>query len=180
MSRQEYFKNYYRENKNELDAKHKKYYKENRKERLTYQAEYDILNRETILAKRRIITKGQLLKGIHKCTSGYADDWDIVCETYREFEDWSIKDPKFEELWDKWQLSQDPNDRPVVIRNVKKKGFIKENLHWDVRGSFSWWNEDRILLDMLQKEMKKDQQDLREKNKPKEKFLKEQAKKRSF
>ena len=152
-NRSAYHKQYREDNAARLSKYAKEKYEEDREDRLTYQRDYDILHREERMAKRQILEPGELIAGIHKCIHKYSEKWHILCDCYRDLLDWSVVDPVFMELYKAWKESgYNKFLRPVVMRDVKKNGFIKGNLHWDIKKNFSWWNEDKELYAQVEKE----------------------------
>ncbi len=129
-------------------------YQKQIEDRLTYQHNYDILHREERMAKRQMLSKAELLDGIHPCLRKYGIKWGVPCEDYRTFVKWSIDDPVFNQLYKEWEESGfDKFLRPVVVRQVKKNGFVQENEHWDVKKNFPWWNSDKELYETVEKEL---------------------------
>src|ERR1700681_3219781 len=118
--REEYFKNYYRDNKKKILARVKKDYRSNTKEHLTYQHKYYKDNRGVILAKAK--QKGMAFRGhafsIWSAVKKYAHDWKLPCCTFDEFyDDWTKDDPQYEALWDAWVASgYNEYLSPVVMR----------------------------------------------------------------
>lgn len=164
--RQEYFKSYYQNNKKKLITRVKNDYKKHKKDHLTYQHKYYKDNRELILANKK--SKSLAFRGhaysiwsaIHK----YAKLWKLPCCSFPEFYDsWTFDDPKYQELYDAWVASEyNEYLSPVVMRSVKKNGYTVDNLKWDIKKNYSWWNEDSTIfkevtsrLDDQQRERKK-------------------------
>lgn len=136
-------------------------YQEQKKERLTYQRNYDIINKEAIVNKRRVQTMHQHITGVSKCTTKWAIKWKVAYESFAKLLGWSYNDPVYVQLYNTWKDSgYEPLLRPVVMRGVKKNGFVQENLHWDIRKNFSWWNEDAQIYAEVEKETE-DQQRVR-------------------
>lgn len=162
-NRQSYFKKYYQEHKQEIIKRSKLEYHSNKKERLTYARKYYILNRDMILAKIKkssveFVGHAHL---IYKAVKKYAKDWDLVCSPWDEFREWTSKDPGYKELFANWKEAEyDNNLSPVVMRGVKKNGFIVDNLKWDVKKNYSWWNEDHKIFQQVEKNLDQQQREL--------------------
>lgn|SRR5665213_229841 len=174
-ARSEYQRNYRKTHPRKKYFKDK--YEEDREERLTYQRDYDILHREERMMKQQILDPGQLICGIFKCVHKYANKWGIPCDCLKDILNWSIDDPTFTKLYEEWKYSgYDRFLRPVLMRDVKKKGFVKDNLHWDVKKNFSWWNEDSELYKEVEKETEDMQRVKNKRDKTWHKKLREQIK----
>lgn len=150
-ARSEYQRNYRKTHPRKKYFKEK--YEEDKDDRLTYQRNYDRLHREERMFKLQTLEPGALIDGIFKCVHKYANKWVIPCDCYQDILNWSIDDPTFTKLYDEWKYSgYDRFLRPVLMRDVKKKGFVKGNIHWDIKKNFSWWNEDSELYKEVEKE----------------------------
>ena len=178
--REEYFKNYYRDNKKKILARVKKDYRSNTKEHLTYQHKYYKDNRGVILAKAK--QKGMAFRGhafsIWSAVKKYAHDWKLPCCTFDEFyDDWTKDDPQYEALWDAWVASgYNEYLSPVVMRSVRKNGYIIDNLKWDVKKNYSWWNEDSAVFKEVSKRLDSQQKERNQRNKEWRKKVREQFK----
>lgn len=154
--RTEYQEKYYQTKKLERQKYFKDKYRKERNKRLTKAKKYYRLNRTMILAKARIYDTSFLghIGGIHTPVKGYARDWSLPCCTYNEFKAWASRDEEYQRLHKAWAESGFSKAlSPVVMRTVKKLGFVPTNLTWKVKGSYSWWNEDAELLKVLKKEV---------------------------
>lgn len=179
-SRKEWFQNYYRRNKNKINGARKKYYRKHKRKCLTNQQEYYIINRDRILATKRI--KSLAFRGhaysIWSAVRKYAKLWKLPICTFDDFYDkWTVDDPKYQELYDAWVASShDENLSPVVMRKVKKNGYVPENLNWDVKNNYSWWNEDSKVYKQVEAELEEKQKARNKSNKEFRKKLREQWK----
>jgi len=160
-SRKEYLKKYYQEHKVKINNRSKKHYKLNKKKHLTYRRKRYILKREEILAKKK--EKSLAFRGhaysIWSAIVKYAKKWHLPYCTFQEFyDDWATDDPTYNELYEAWRLSE-YNEllSPVVMRQVKKGGFVPENLKWDVKNNYSWWNEDSTIFKEIESELNETQ-----------------------
>ena len=161
-SRKEYFQKYYQEHKAEIIKRSKEDYEQNKRKHLTYQAKYYILNREAILMKLK--TKSLAFTGhahiIWNAIRKYAKEWKLPITPWDEFKFWTIDDATYNELFEAWKENgYDNNLSPVVMRGVKKNGFIIENLKWDSKSKYSWWNEDSTIYKEVEKELNETQKD---------------------
>jgi hypothetical protein len=177
--RREYFKEY---NKKRRD-KQLKYFREKylreRKERLTKAHSWYILNREAILAKLK--SKSLAFTGhahlIWKAIKKYAKEWDLALSPWDEFKLWTIDDPTYEELFNAWKESgYQVNLSPVVMRGVKKNGFIVENLKWDKKGTYSWWSEEYQVFKEIEQDLDKLQRERNQRSKEWRKKVREEWK----
>lgn len=159
-NRQEYFKNYYKEHKNSIIKRSKKNYESNKKECLTYARTYYILNRDRILlmAKLRDTTKSGHAHAIWKATAKYAKKWGIPSIPWTEFKTWAMTDDEYDRIYQQWKESEfDRTYGPVIIRGVKKNGFVPENLKWDYREQYSWWSTEMEGLKKQEEDLNKQQ-----------------------
>lgn len=174
LSRKEYMKQYYKDHHKIINGARKKYYKKHKTKCLTNQRKYYKNNREAILATRKI--KSLAFRGhaysIWSAVRKYAKLWKLPFCNFDEFYDkWTVDDPKYQELYDAWVASgHDENLSPVVMRKVKKNGYVTENLNWDIKNNYSWWNEDSKVYKQVEA-------DLEEKQKARNKSAKEFRKK---
>src|SRR5579863_5425949 len=72
------------------------------------------------------------VKFIHDPIRRYASQWHIPIESLKKFKRWSFNDPEYEKLFKAWEVSgfEDKSLAPVVMRKVKKRGFVIDNLYW--------------------------------------------------
>lgn len=180
-NRKEYFKKYYQEHKQTIIKRSKEDYRRNRKEHLTYAGNYYILNRDMILAKLK--TKSLAFTGhahvIFKAIEKYSKPsrWNLPCSTWDEFKLWTIDDPTYNELFEAWKVSNyETNLTPVVMRGVKKNGFVIENLKWDIKQRYSWWNEDKVVFEQVEKNLDLQQKERNKRNKEWQKKVREEWK----
>lgn len=180
MSREEYFINYYAEHKQEIIKRAKKHYKNNKKKCLTYQKNRYILNREDILAKAK--TKSLAFRGhaysIWTAIKKYAKKWHLPICSFEEFyEGWTFDDATYQQLYDAWvESGYNENFSPVVMRSVKKNGFVPENLKWDVKNNYSWWNEDITVFRKEEEDLNTTQKTYNKSNKEWRKKIREEWK----
>jgi len=167
-SRKEYFQKYYQEHKLEIIKRSKEDYEKNKRKHLTYQANYYILNRDIILAKLK--TKSLAFVGhahaIWNAIRKYAKAWKLPITPWEEFKLWTIEDATYNELFEAWKESGYlDNFSPVVMRGVKKNGFLIENLKWDKKQSYSWWNEDSTIFKEVEKNLDDQQKERNQRSK---------------
>lgn len=180
MSRKEYHHQRYLVEREKKLKKQKKYYKDHREERLTYQQNYDILHKEDILAKKKM--KSTSFQGhadsIYNAVRKWAKKWGLpICTAEEFYRDWTFNDPKYEQLWEAWKESgYDEFLSPVVMRKVKKNGFVPENLEWDVKNNYSWWNEDSMIFKKSEEELEEQQKVNNRRNKEWRKKVRQQWK----
>jgi len=162
QDRSEYQKKYYQDHKKELQAYFRAKYLKERKERLTKARTWYILHKEEILAKLK--TKSLAFVGhahaIWNAIRKYAKAWKLPITPWDEFKLWTIDDATYNELFEAWKESGYlDNFSPVVMRGVKKNGFVTENLKWDTKSKYSWWNEDSTIYKEVEKELNETQKD---------------------
>jgi len=168
QDRSEYQKKYYQDHKEELQVYFRAKYLKERKERLTKARSWYILHREEILAKLK--TKSLAFVGhahaIWNAIRKYAKAWKLPITPWEEFKLWTIEDTTYNELFEAWKESgyQD-NFSPVVMRGVKKNGFLIENLKWDKKQSYSWWNEDSTIFKEVEENLDKQQKERNQRSK---------------
>ena len=167
-SRKEYFQKYYQEHKLDIVKRSKEDYEKNKRKHLTYQAKYYILHREEILAKLK--TKSLAFVGhahaIWNAIRKYAKAWKLPITPWEEFKLWTIEDATYNELFEAWKESGYlDNFSPVVMRGVKKNGFLIENLKWDKKQSYSWWNEDSTIFKEVEENLDKQQKERNQRSK---------------
>lgn len=180
QDRQEYFQNYYASHKKTIIKDAKQYYKKHRKECLTNHRKYYKINKEEILAKNKMKTlkfRGHAYSIWHAIKK-YAKLWDLpICDFSDFYEEWTVNDPTYQELYDAWVDSgYDKFMSPVVMRKVKKNGFVPENLKWDVKKNYSWWNEDAAIFKDVANNMEEQQRERNKRNKEWRKKVREQIK----
>jgi len=88
-----------------------------------------------------------------------------------------LDDPVYDALYDAWRDSE-YNEllSPVVMRKVKKNGFVPDNLKWDVKNNYSWWNEDSTIFKKSEEELEEQQKVYNRRNKEWRKKVREQWK----
>lgn len=179
-SRQDYFKIYYRNNKKKINGARKKYYRKHQRKCLTNQRKYYKSNREAILATRKL--KSLAFRGhaysIYRAVSKYAKLWKLPVCTFQDFYDkWTMDDPKYQVLYDAWVESEhNENLSPVVMRKIKKNGYVPENLDWDTKNNYSWWNEDSRIYKQVESDLNDVQKARNKSNKEFRKKLRDQWK----
>jgi hypothetical protein len=95
-----------------------------------------------------------------------AKRWSLNHSVYKEFKNWSLGDSAYLSLWQQWVADEYSSDEtPIVMRLVKKKGFLVDNLNWERKGQFSWWNEDSRIWAEVDNRLN-EQQKLRNKGTP--------------
>ncbi len=180
QSRKEYLKDYYLRNKSKINGTRKKYYRKHKTNCLSNQRKYYKNNREAILATRKI--KSLAFRGhaysIWSAVKKYAKLWKLPICTFEEFYDnWTVDDTKYQELYDAWVASGHlENLSPVVMRKVKKNGYTPENLNWDVKNNYSWWNEDSKVYQQSKDDLNDFQEKYNKRNKEFRKKLRDQWK----
>jgi hypothetical protein len=178
-SRKEYFQKYYQEHKADIIKRSQEDYEKNKRKHLTYQAKYYILNRDTILAKLK--TKSLAFTGhahtIWNAIRKYAKQWKLPITPWEEFKLWTIDDANYNKLFEDWKESgYDNNLSPVVMRGVKKNGFVIENLKWDTKGRYSWWGEDAKIFKEVEENLDKQQKERNARSKAWRKRIREEWK----
>jgi hypothetical protein len=180
VGREDYFKNYYQDNKKKIIGRANKDYKTNRKKRLTSHHKYYKDNREVILAKAK--QKSLAFRGhaysIWSAVKKYAHKWHLPCCTFEEFYDqWTSDDPTYDQLYKDW-VDSEYNEylSPVVMRSVKKNGYVPENLKWDIKKNYSWWNEDSAIFKEVSNRIEGQQKERNQRNKEWRKKVREQWK----
>lgn len=161
-NRKDYQQQYYKQKKRERQAYFKEKYEAEKKERLTKAKEYYILNRDKILlmAKLRDTSKNGHAHAIWKATSKYAKDWNIPSVSWPEFKTWAMTDDGYEDIYSQWKESDFSRVYgPVVIRGVKKNGFVPENLKWDYREQYSWWSTEMETFKQVEDNLDKQQKE---------------------
>lgn len=178
--RKEYFKKYYQANRKVVLKAAKNYYKENRKECLSNHHKYYKENREDILAQKKM--KALTYKGhaysIWHAVKKYAKLWNLpICDFSDFWDEWSDNDPTYKQLWEEWKDSGYNEYRsPVVMRKIKKQGFVPENLKWDVKNNYSWWNEDSTIFKNVSSQLEEQQKERNKRSKEWRKKIREQFK----
>lgn len=106
------------------------------------------------------------VSSIYKSVEKYAHTWKLPISEIGDFRDWSYNDPVYEELFNIWKGNGfNKFDIPVVMRKVKKLGFIVENLDWSRKGSYSWWGEDYEILQQVENNLNQQQIDRNKRDK---------------
>jgi len=160
MSRKEYFKNYYKNNKKTIIKDATKYYKNNKKQCLSNQASYYRINKEEILTKKKmkVFTFKGHAHSIYSAVRKYSKRWKVPCCTWPEFLRWTLDDQGYSDHFDAWVTSNyNENLSPVVMRAVKKNGYSPTNLKWDKKNNYSWWNEDSTIFKQIEEALNEKQ-----------------------
>jgi hypothetical protein len=157
--RSEYFKKYYQEHKASLAAYYKERYEQDKNKVLTKSRTYYILNRTMILIKAKLKSTGKAdhAYDIWRAITKYAKKWGIPWVPWNEFKAWAMNDEGYDTIYKQWK--DEGFSRvfsPVAMRNVKKNGFIPENLKWSYREQYSWWSTEM-------EDFKKQEEDLNQK-----------------
>ena len=98
------------------------------------------------------------VSSIYLSVEKYANSWKLPISDIGDFRDWSYHDPAYEELFNSWKKNDfNKFDIPVVMRKVKKLGFIIENLEWRRKGEYSWWGEDYEILKSVEEQVNQQQ-----------------------
>jgi hypothetical protein len=158
VDRIDYFKKYYKDNKDSLAAYFKDKYTQEKNKRLTKAKEYYKINRDMILLKARLKStdKSGHAYDIWKAVTKYAKKWKIPFVEWREFKEWAMTDPGYESVYQQWQAENfSKTYSPVAMRGVKKNGFVPENLKWDYKEQYSWWSQE--LQDIRQADVKSEE-----------------------
>ena len=93
-------------------------------------------------------------KAIHDAIRRYASQWKIPIDSLKKFRRWSLLDAAYEQLFKAWEESDFQKElTPVVMRRVKKNGFIIDNLYWSTKSAHSWWSGEIDKLNALRKDM---------------------------
>ncbi len=163
QERKIYLQQYYEKNKKKFQRYFKDKYVLEKRKRLTYQHKYYKINREDILVKNKI--KSLAFRGhaysIYSAIKKYAKQWKLPCCTFEDFYDnWTFNDPQYQTLYDTW-VESEYNEylSPVVMRQVKKNGYVPENLKWDVKKNYSWWSEDSTIFKEVSKRLEEQQKE---------------------
>ena len=94
------------------------------------------------------------LEPIHDSIRRYSKQWGIPIDPFKKFKSWAKNDPTYEELFQAWEAAGFAKElTPVVMRRVKKKGFVNSNLYWSTKNKHSWWNGELARLKVLNVEM---------------------------
>lgn len=117
------------------------------------------------------------VSSIYKSVEKYAHTWKLPISEMGDFRDWSYGDPTYEELFNVWK-GNDFNkfDIPVVMRKIKKFGFIIENLNWSRKGSYSWWGEEYEVLQKVENDLNEQQLERNKRDKAWRKKIREEWK----
>lgn len=107
----------------------------------------------------------------------YAKEWKLPITPWDEFKFWTIDDENYNELFEAWKESgYQTGLSPVVMRGVKKNGFVIENLKWDVKQQYSWWNEDATIFKEIESNLDKQQKERNARSKEWRKKIREEWK----
>lgn len=159
-NRKEYLRNYYLSHKDALSKYYQEKYQADKKDRLTKARTYYRLNRTMILSKAKFhdTSKSGHAHAIYESIKKYAKKWKLPCNTWSEFKEWAMTDTGYETIYKQWEASEfEKTFSPVVIRGVKKNGFLKENLKWDYRENYSWWSSELDRIKEFSKELSDEQ-----------------------
>jgi hypothetical protein len=162
-NRKEYFQKYYQKHKQEIIERSKEDYQRNKKERLQYARKRYILHKEAILLKlkKQSVEFVGHVHSIWKAIKKYAKEWKLPYSEWNEFKEWTVNDPTYEALFNAWKEYEFDNSlSPVAMRGVKKNGFVIDNLTWSVKGNYSWWSEDKVLIQQIEKNLNEEQKRL--------------------
>jgi hypothetical protein len=179
LDRKDYFKEYNKKRRTKQLIYFREKYQDNKKERLQYAKKRYILLREMILAKAKKNSTEFVghAHAIHKAVVKYAKEWKIPYSEWNDFKEWTVDDPTYEDLFKQWKESgYDKSLSPVAMRGVKKNGFVVGNLTWSVKSKYSWWSEDRILIQQIEKNLNEEQKVLNKRDKDWQEKTKEQIK----
>lgn len=92
------------------------------------------------------------VSSIHDPIRRYASQWHIPIVSLKLFKRWSFNDPEYEKIFKAWEISGfEKALAPVVMRRVKKRGFVLDNLFWSTKGQHPWWSG---MLDGLKAQSK--------------------------
>lgn len=81
------------------------------------------------------------VEAIHDPIRRYASQWHIKIDSLKLFKRWSFNDVEYENLFKAWETSGfEKNLSPVVMRKIKKRGFVIDNLYWSTKGAHNWWS----------------------------------------
>lgn len=116
------------------------------------------------LSKRLMKNKGNYrtfaghVTSIYKSVEKYAHKWKLPISNIRDFRDWSYSDSVYEELFNIWENNEfNKFDIPVVMRRIKKLGFVVDNLDWKRKGEYSWWGEEYEIFKNVEERLDKQQ-----------------------
>jgi hypothetical protein len=179
LDRKDYFKEYNKKRRQkQLTYFHEKYQREKIK-RLQYARKRYILLRSMILAKlkKQSVEFIGHAQSIHKAVVKYAKEWKLPYSEWNEFKEWTVDDLKYEELFNDWKTNLfNIQYSPVAMRLVKKNGFVVGNLEWKRKGEYSWWSEDKVLIQQIEKNLNEEQKVLNKRDKTWQEKTKEQIK----
>ncbi len=96
------------------------------------------------------------LKPIHDAIRRYAKKWHLDIDSLKIFKRWAVMDSTYEELFKVWKEANFSKEfTPVVMRKIKCKGFVINNLYWSTKGKHPWWtNEVKELREFTLKKEK--------------------------
>jgi len=98
------------------------------------------------------------VEAIHDPIRRYASQWHIPIDSLKKFKRWSFNDPEYEKLFKVWEESGfEKALAPVVMRRIKKRGFVLDNLFWSTKGQHAWWSGILDDIKNMSKEMEKRQ-----------------------
>ena len=175
-----YLQKFYKDHKKKLQKYFHSRYVLQRKKRLSNQRKHYKINKEEILAKNKMKSlehRGHA-HSIWNAVRKYALKWKLPICTFDEFfDDWTKDDLTYQTLWDTWKASgYNEYLSPVVMRAVKNKGYVPENLKWDVKKNYSWWNEDSTIFKDVMGRLETQQKERNQRSKEWRKKVREQFK----
>lgn len=162
-TRKQYLHDYYEKHKKKFKQYFRSRYQSQKKSRLIKQQRYYKNNKKSILIKnkmRELTFKGHA-QTIWRSVNKYAHRWKLpICKFDRLWE-WTKDDPTYESLWNDWRNSgYTEYNSPVLMRGVKKQGWeSQDNLRWDKKQNYSWWNEDAAIFKEVSADIEKDQRE---------------------
>lgn len=129
-----------------------------------YNQKYYVNHKQQLNAKKKqkrdedYFTLNGHLEPIHDAIRRYASQWKIPIDSLKKFRRWALLDATYEQLFKAWEEADFPKElTPVVMRKVKKQGFVIDNLYWSTKKQHSWWSGEIDKLNALRKEMEKRQ-----------------------
>jgi hypothetical protein len=98
------------------------------------------------------------IKPIHDAIRRRASQWKVPIDPLKAIKRWSFANNEYEELFKAWEASDFSKElTPVLMRRVKKKGWVTDNLYWSTKSKHPWWSGEVDKLNALRKEMEKRQ-----------------------
>ena len=98
------------------------------------------------------------IKPIHDAIRRRASQWDVSIDPLKTIKRWSFSNNEYEELFNGWKASDFSKElTPVLMRRVKKRGWVTDNLYWSTKSKHPWWSGELDKLNVLRKEMEKRQ-----------------------